>query len=176
MIAWNVTGFKVEAKAGGEEYLFEPFSEADIYDLAHLDHVLRENKDYGIVGLIYGPQMKAKFTKFEDYKKAQEILGLQRCLNFWQRVLLDEEQAMRDAKKDGSEMDKSLTKIEEFETKIDYLKIWLKDDGFSAKEERKLESDSMKRPDWKKNIEPEREVKKEKRTEVNELRTNEDNK
>ena len=150
MKVWNVSGWNIEGKSAGENYLIPAFGEVDVYDLYHANHLLRHYKDEGLVSLEYGPLMKAKYTTFEEYKQAQEIDGLRTLLLRWERVLLDEEQYMKDVvKKGGSEKDKSVSNIDIFEQKVKLIKKWLKEAGYSETKELKAEEDKMKRPNWR---------------------------
>jgi hypothetical protein len=153
MKVWNVSGWTIEARAAGENYDIPAFSEIDVYDLYHVNHLLTHYKTQGLVSLEYGPKMKEKYPEFKDYKKAQEISGLKALLATYETALRDEEQFMKDVvKKGGSEKDKSVSQVEMFENKIKHIKTWLKEAGYSVMEEKKLENEGMRRPDWKKEV------------------------
>lgn len=153
MKVWNTTGWTVEARAAGEWYNVPAFGEIDIYDLYHANHLLMHYKTQGLVSLEYGPKAKEKYPTFTDYKKAQEISGLKAILVTYEAALRDEEQFMKDVvKKGGSEKDKSVSNVEMFEQKIKHIKQWLKEAGYSAMAERKAEEETLRRPDWKKEV------------------------
>lgn len=153
MKVWNPTGWTIEARAAGEWYNVPAFSELDIYDLYHVNHLLMHYKTQGLVSLEYGIKAKEKYPTFEDYKKAQEISGLKAILKTFEDALRDEEQFMKDVvKKGGSEKDKSVSNVEMFEQKIKHIKQWLKEAGYSVLAERKVEEENLRRPDWKKEV------------------------
>ena len=149
MKVFNPTGWTIEGGAHGQPYKVEAFSELDIYDIWHVNHLLQSLKRKGLVSLEYGPKAQEKYPTFEEYKTAQEISGLKQILKTKEQCLRDERQAERDLKeRKGGEGYKALLNSERFMKEIALIKSWIAEAGGTITKKADAFPVVAKRPDW----------------------------
>lgn len=138
---FNPTGWDIEGKCAGQKYTVKKFSakvydhqtdaEVDfIYDIHHAGHILAKLKYLGLVSLEYGAKAKVKYPDYDEYKKAQIIIGLSESLAYWNPILRSEEDTLDGMKRKGgsaNDLHRSEQNIERFKNKIKSLEKWLKD-------------------------------------------------
>ena len=142
---WNVTGFETEAKCEGKTYNLEPFSEVNIYNDDHYNHIIKHQAHLGIVGL----DEEEGALNYKGYKKNREREGLRKALAFKEQVLSDEVTAVKEMRAKGApETDKKGTNEEKFREEVRLLKRWLKEAGENTKVFDIPDSVVKDRPSW----------------------------
>lgn len=167
-IVYNPTGFEIVGGCAGIEYIIKPFSTTvikdgveveGIFDPWHVKHLLDTKGAEGLVSLEYGKKARAKYAKFEDYKTAQEIKGLQACYRYQTGLIKAQEAALKQMKEAGASVDASFSKIsEKIERRIDAVEKWLKSAGATITQIEEQEP-ILDRPEWREKEKPKKEEK-----------------
>lgn len=158
-IVYNPTGFEIKGACEGVEYVIKPFSTQvtingqpaeGIYEIWHVNHLLKTCKELGLVSLEYGPKAREKFNTLEEYRSAQEVSGLRERLKYQRFLVKMQDAAIKQMKDKGATIDASYSNtLEKLKKRVTAVEAWLKQAGADVTaitDEEKF----MKRPEWRK--------------------------
>lgn len=159
MKVFNPTGWDVEAKAAGKKYIIPAFSDLEIYDVYHVQHIINSFENNGIVDLEYGSKAKEDFPSFTEYKKSQEIKGLKNALKYRRQILSYEKAAEAEVKAAGPKgiLHQSTLDVKSHEENVKFVEKWLKEAGGELKKVLQEKQIVKDRPKWETSVEEESE-------------------
>jgi len=118
----NPTPWQIPGMFNGVSYLFEPFSEKDIWQDDHAIGMAQNLQYTGLIPLVYNELNQKKFATYEEYKRDKMIWGLKNCLNWKKDLVRCEKQAIREIKeKNGAEADRDTMNPERYEAQVKEL-------------------------------------------------------
>lgn len=154
MKIFNATGWDREVLSGGKKYFFKAFSETDVVNESHVEHINNAYAYMGLIALNYDEGAMITYPTFEEYKASREMKALNAALKHAEEVLAYETNAQKAAKATpGAEHELRTFRTEKFEKNVKLITSWLKDAGYEKIVEAEEKTEVVeKRPNWKKEV------------------------
>jgi hypothetical protein len=123
----NPSGFHKNPSSAGLEYDFPPFSIVHVWDEQDAKHIVRSQKEFGLVSIEPNEGEREQFKGNPNaFMQKQALAGLKELLKRYTQALTDEMQAERDSKdKTGTEVDRRIINVKKFEENVKLIEKWI---------------------------------------------------